>query len=1077
LLWVLPRNGLKKIKFITSYYVNPLIKKMIVLHGIWKPPEAIKDSGNFFIWGESTLSEQVKRRGRTAKNQPRTHPFQAALTDIIPIIKSLGNSTAGNIDVHTDSAIIMIPSYPNAPLSSPDLLREDNGENGEETIELSSWKVDGLSIFPGQAVPLMNSISGAWMENDLVAIGSDFRFWSKVSKFAMELLSRQHFVPGIIYSEKNREESFARWQYVLNEDDDRSRISMLTKAMPPVCRGLVRDRLPNTPDAVISDFLNAAVDGCIRLWIPVDQIKSKKPGVSDAWLQSLITGEPIKTHAPGLKSLSDGIKSWSGNLYEVEKSGFRTCFRLEPPPVEEDFGSGTWNLRYFLQASNDPSLLVPAENVWRESRDTLEFLNRKFDKPQEKLLADLGKASRLFTPIEKSLDSARPDAAELTTQDAHKFLKEATLLLTESGFGVIVPHWWGKGAKAAQLGVKLNVKPKREAMTARGIFTFDSIINYRWQLSLGNEPISEEEFQQLANLKEPLVRIRGQWVEIKQDEISKALKFFKSHNSGEMKLGEAMRLSIGEGESGTGIPITGFEAEGKLEPLYDQLTGKKGITELPQPQDFVGELRPYQKKGFSWLAFLRQYGLGACLADDMGLGKTIQFLALLLKDKEEGVKKPTLLICPTSVVGNWKREASKFAPSLSVHVHHGMNRNKKDLIEDAQNHDLIISTYALTHRDEDILTKVEWNGVVLDEAQNIKNSQAKQSQSVRKLNAAYRVALTGTPVENRLSELWSIMDFLNPGYLGTAAGFRRNFALPIERYNNAEAGTNLRRIVSPFVLRRLKTDKTIIKDLPEKIEMKEHCSLTKEQATLYEAVVKDMMRKIEDSEGMERRGAVLSALMRLKQLCNHPAQFLNDGSTLPGRSGKLNRITEMLEEVLSEGDSALVFTQFAEMGGMLKTHFQKVFGQEVLFLHGGVSQKQRDTMVMRFGENNGPKIFVLSIKAGGVGLNLTRANHVFHYDRWWNPAVENQATDRAFRIGQTKNVQVHKFICDGTLEDRIDQMIESKKALAENIIGTGEGWITEMTNDQLRDIFTLRKEAVEEAEEDEDEENVNETEE
>jgi len=350
--------------------------------------------------------------------------------------------------------------------------------------------------------------------------------------------------------------------------------------------------------------------------------------------------------------------------------------------------------------------------------------------------------------------------------------------------------------------------------------------------------------------------------------------------------------------------------------------------------------------------------------------------------------------------------------------------------------------------------------VVLDEAQNIKNASTKQSQAVRRIKAGYRVALTGTPVENRLSELWSIMEFLNPGYLGSAAGFRRNFALPIERYNDKEAGVRLRSIVTPFVLRRLKTDSSIIKDLPDKIEMKEHCNLTKEQATLYEAVVKDMLRKIEDSEGIERKGAVLSALMRLKQVCNHPAQFLGDGSSLTGRSGKLNRITQMLEEVLSEGDSALIFTQFAQMGEMLKAHFRKVFGQEVLFLHGGVNQKQRDRMVMRFSEKNGPRIFILSLKAGGVGLNLTRANHVFHFDRWWNPAVENQATDRAFRIGQTKNVQVHKFICDGTLEERIDEMIEVKKELAENIIGTGEGWLTEMTTQQLKELFTLRREAV-----------------
>jgi SNF2 family DNA or RNA helicase len=433
----------------------------------------------------------------------------------------------------------------------------------------------------------------------------------------------------------------------------------------------------------------------------------------------------------------------------------------------------------------------------------------------------------------------------------------------------------------------------------------------------------------------------------------------------------------------------------------------------------------------------------------------------LLKEKEIGVKKPTLLICPTSIVGNWKRESIRFAPSLKVLVHHGINRkNKKEFISEAEVHDLIITTYGLAHRDEERLIQIEWNCVALDEAQNIKNYFTKQSQSIRKLKANYRVALTGTPVENRLSELWSIMDFLNPGYLGSASGFHKKFVLPIERYNDKGAGIQLKKMIQPFVLRRLKSDRTIIKDLPEKIEMKIYCNLSKEQATLYKAVVNDMIRKIEDKSGIKRKGLILSALTKLKQVCNHPAHFLDDGSEVQDRSGKMNRIIEMLEEVLAEGHSALIFTQYAKMGGILKKYLQNVFNQEVLFLHGGVSQKIRDKMIMRFSEENGPKLFILSLKAGGLGLNLTRASHVFHFDRWWNPAVENQATDRAFRIGQTKNVMVHKFICEGTLEEKIDEMIESKKVLAESIVGTGEGWLTEMSTEKLKELFTLRRGAV-----------------
>ncbi|MBE0523925.1 MAG: ATP-dependent helicase [Methanosarcinales archaeon] len=1034
---------------------------MIALHGTWKPSETIDEWGDFFIWGESSTASTIKRRGRPPKfsaSKPRPHPFQAAHEDLKMVIELLEIINGSIISTKTrmDEVLISLPTLSRSPQVSPDLLIDEGVEEIEEPVGLIPWKIEGLSIPPEDAITLLSSLSGAWTEHDSTVIGTDLKFWSNVSKFTLELLSKQHFVPGIVISENGK--VLPRWQYILNDEDDRRHFLMLTNSMPPVCRALFQNKIQNVQEAFLSDFLNSAINGCIRNWMSNSEIKSKKPGISEVWLRSLTTGEPIQVHKSILKNLSKGLQSWEAPIHEIEKSGFRTSFRLEPPNEEEpDY----WNLRYFLQALDDPSLLVPAEKVWKESKDRLHFLNRKFDQPQEKLLEDLGKASRLYSPIEDSLHSPRPTSAQLNTQQAYTFLKEAVPLFSESGFGVLIPPWWKKGESGSKLGVTLNVKPKQDPKTSKGLFGFNSIIQYDWKLALGSEPISEEEFENLVNLKEPLVRIRGEWVEVKNEDIAAAIKFFKSGKSGEMKLDEALRLSAGLGESEIGLTVGGFNATGVLSELFERLSGRTGIDELAQPGDFLGELRPYQVRGFSWLAFLRQYGLGACLADDMGLGKTIQLLALLIKDKEEGIKKPTLLICPTSVVGNWYREAQKFAPSLKVMVHHGTARLKENnFLSEAVKFDMVISTYALAYRDEDMFNNVDWSGVVLDEAQNIKNRFTKQSQAVRKIKSDYRVALTGTPVENRLSELWSIMEFLNPGYLGSAEGFRRSFALPIERYNDQEAGMKLRSIVSPFILRRMKTDPTIIKDLPDKIETKVHCNLTKEQGTLYEAVVKDMLRKIEGSEGIERKGIVLSALTRLKQVCNHPAQFLDDGSVLPERSGKLNRITEMMEEVIAEDDAALVFTQFSVMGNMLKTHLQHVFGQEVLFLHGGVSQKKRDQMVMRFSEKHGPRIFILSLKAGGVGLNLTRASHVFHFDRWWNPAVENQATDRAFRIGQTKNVQVHKFMCEGTLEERIDEMIEDKKALAENIIGAGEGWLTEMSTEQLKDLFALRQESV-----------------
>jgi SNF2 family DNA or RNA helicase len=414
-----------------------------------------------------------------------------------------------------------------------------------------------------------------------------------------------------------------------------------------------------------------------------------------------------------------------------------------------------------------------------------------------------------------------------------------------------------------------------------------------------------------------------------------------------------------------------------------------------------------------------------------------------------------------SVTGNWQKEAARFTPDLPVLVHHGLARNRGAAFSDAASRNaLVISTYSLLHRDQEILRGVDWAGVILDEAQNIKNPETKQAKAARSFQSGYRITLTGTPVENNVGDLWSIMEFLNPGFLGSHGAFQMRFFKPIQVYGDTNAAERLRKITGPFILRRLKTDKSIIADLPDKLEMKVFCNLTKEQASLYEAVAKDAQAAIESAEGIERRGLVLATLMKLKQVCNHPAQFLKDKSAIVGRSGKLARLAEMIEETLQVGDRSLIFTQFTEMGEILLRHLQETFGFEVLFLHGGTPKKQRDKMVERFAEPDGPRIFLLSLKAGGTGLNLVSANHVFHFDRWWNPAVENQATDRAFRIGQTRNVQVHKFICAGTLEDKIDEMIERKKDVAGRVVGAGEAWLSELSNAELKNLFALRKEAI-----------------
>ena len=415
-----------------------------------------------------------------------------------------------------------------------------------------------------------------------------------------------------------------------------------------------------------------------------------------------------------------------------------------------------------------------------------------------------------------------------------------------------------------------------------------------------------------------------------------------------------------------------------------------------------------------------------------------------------------------SVVANWKKESERFTPELPVLIHHGGQRMRgAAFVKEVEKHAIVLSSYSLLHRDKDLFEKVKWAGVILDEAQNIKNPQTKQAQAARAISGDYRIALTGTPVENHVGDLWSILEFLNPGWLGNHSEFRKNFFVPIQAQQDADAAAQLKRLTAPFVLRRLKTDRSIIADLPDKLEMKVYCNLTREQAALYGAVVDDLNQALESAEGIQRKGVILATLTKLKQVCNHPAHFLGDNTAVGERSGKVARLTEMLEEVLQAGERALVFTQFTEMGEILKKHLQETFGREVLFLHGGVPREQRTRMVERFqAESDGPKVFLLSLKAGGTGLNLTAATHVFHFDRWWNPAVEDQATDRAFRIGQTHNVQVHKFVCVGTVEEKIDEMIERKQKVASHVVGAGEAWLTEMSNDQVRDLFALRQEAI-----------------
>ncbi|MBN1485751.1 MAG: DEAD/DEAH box helicase [Chloroflexia bacterium] len=1040
----------------------------LVLHGSWS-------EGVFFLWAES--AEPAPRPpGRPPRVRP--HPYAATTQQLQQALELLAPLGAWD-DLTTTERQILLPTDAAGPCLPPWLLVPAEGASGEADLCLAPWKVTGLALQAPAVLDLL--VSAPWAAAGDRWWGVDLRYWGLVAKLGLEFLAQHKYLPGIVREEPLGQEGAyrARWLPVTSDPHDRARLRALAQAMPPVCRALkdAAARQAGTeqaPHLLLEDFFKALVDQAVRDWGRPRLDRRRRPpagGAAGGWWEALWNDDGYidlpPSQRPALSQLFEAWNAWMAQLREEAEVPFRLCFRLEPPTVDPESGEilrPDWSLHYVLQASDDPSLLVPVEKVW-ESRDgTLRYLDRKFEGAQERLLAGLGLAARIFPPILQSLRTARPQICPLTVEEAYAFLREVGPLLEASGFGLLAPPWWDR--PSARLGVRAKLKGESN-IVGQGILSMDSLVEFDWELALGDEPLSREELERLAALKMPLVRVRGQWVMLQADEIEAAIAFWeKKRKQQQLALRDALGMALGATQEMGRLPLHGVETSGWLDDLLQRLQAGERLQELLPPNGFVGELRSYQQRGYSWLAFLRRWGLGACLADDMGLGKTIQAIALFLHEREQNEHDlaPVLVVCPTSVVGNWKREIERFAPGLRAMVHHGSDRVREDeFIAAAPEHDVVITTYGLAHRDLDDLLQVSWSDVVLDEAQNIKNPQAKRTQAIRQIPAANRVALTGTPVENRLSELWSIMQFLNPGFLGSRAGFRQAFALPIERYQNQEATRRLKGLVGPFILRRLKTDPTVIQDLPDKWEMRVYCNLTAEQTTLYEAVVQESLERIsaaeQDGEKMQRRGVILGALTRLKQVCNHPAQFLDDGSPLPERSGKLNRLGEMLEEALSVGDRALIFTQFARMGHLLQRHLSSLFGVEVLFLYGETPQKQRERMVDRFQQaRGGPPIFILSIRAGGTGLNLTAANHVFHFDRWWNPAVENQATDRAFRIGQTRDVQVHKFVCAGTLEERIDELIESKKQLAESVVGAGEGWLTELSTAELGEIMALRRE-------------------
>ena len=1012
---------------------------MLILH-------AAQVNGDLVLWGEDSGPHPAPPARQTAGEHP--YCAQARLLAEAAGLETGDDSFAG--------AIAWLPSRGDAPVPSSPMAGPMPRSRAKPRTR--PWTVAALRLRPEQAVPLLQTCHQRRILKPGVAIGTDLAYWTHALQLAASLTVRQQFLPSL---SQRGGQTLAAWIPVFI-GEDAHRLAELAGLMPAPARAVTgteaTEPLATPAQAVLREFITAQVDHLARTGTDTENpAQPQFDSAHDAWLSALGQANPAVLGNPArLQQLRRQVAEWQRPLAIAANSPYRLCLRLEEPPEPSPSDEktiarqGDWYLRYLLQPHDDQSLLLPAEAVWKNQ---VNGLHPDFN-PAEFLLRSLAQAGSVCPPITDSLKRKQPAGYRLNTEEAYGFLESQAAALQQAGFGVLLPAWWTRQGARTRPGI--HARAKTPVMQGGSGMTMTSLIDLDVEMALGDDPISVQELEELAELKAPLVRFRGQWVEINADDIRAAADFWR--NRKQISLREVVQIGLGADQRAQDDNVS-LAAEDWLRELLERLQQKGRIERMDTPEDFAGQLRPYQQLGYSWLAFLRNWGLGACLADDMGLGKTVQTLAALQLDRQQGNGRPNLLVCPTSVINNWQREAARFTPDLPVLLHHGPNRHRGDAFRSqADGQHLVVTSYGTMHRDRDLLGTVPWRAVILDEAQNIKNPASRQARTAQGLPADYRVALTGTPVENHVGDLWSIMQFLNPGLLGSQAEFKRNYFQPIQTDRDGAAAARLQKATGPFILRRLKTDRSIIDDLPDKNETKQYCNLTKEQATLYQAVLREAETRLESAEGMKRRGSILETLTKLKQACNHPRQLLGDNSAITGRSGKLARLQEILDEVLPGGDRVLLFSQFAEMGAILQQHVQETYGLETPFLHGGVTRKQRDRMVERFqSDPDGPQVFVLSLKAGGSGLNLPRANHVIHYDRWWNPAVENQATDRAFRIGQTRDVHVHKLICAGTLEDRIDLMIEIKQETADQVVGTtSERWLTELSNAELRDVLALR---------------------
>ncbi|MFJ9755600.1 DEAD/DEAH box helicase [Streptomyces sp. NPDC101149] len=841
--------------------------------------------------------------------------------------------------------------------------------------------------------------------------------WQTVGQFALRLLADGRLYPALTPA------GYDSWRLGPFTVAQRQTLDVLAAAFPPHAHCLPEPgpaplRITE-PAALVRQFCDAVADELVRT--PAAPLAMG--ALPYAWRETRAV---------------PALRDWAEETAAALTADVSISLRVEVPVGRRR------QFRAVLQlhTAADPALVVEAARLWSETAEVERLLGPRAE--TETLLA-LRRGARVWPPLERLLKDAAPDQLRLTDDEAFELLGDATDALRGAGIDV---HWPRELVKALTATAEIGQRTA-PGSSAGGLLDTDALLDFRWQVSLGGEPLTEAEMDALAEARRPLVRLRDQWVVADPKLVARA----RRRRMDSLTPMEALAAAL-TGEAERDGETFACEAVGALGALVTRIRDPESRTAAPQPAALAATLRDYQKRGLAWLAEMCELGLGGCLADDMGLGKTITLLALHLhRQTDPATAGPTLVVCPASLLGNWQREAARFAPSTPVRRYHGGDRHLKDLADD----EIILVTYGVLRRDRDVLAETAWSLVAADEAQHVKNPYAVTARELRALPARARVALTGTPVENNLSELWALLDWSTPGLLGSLTAFRDHHARAIESGGDPEAAERLSRLVRPFLLRRKKSDPGIAPELPAKTETDRVVPLTAEQTSLYEAVVRETMAKIKQSEGIARRGLVLKLLTALKQICNHPAQYLRQSTPLTGRSGKLDLLDELLDTITAEDESVLVFTQYKQMAALLEKHLAER-GIPTIFLHGGTPVVRREDMVERFQRGEVP-VFLLSLKAAGTGLNLTRATHVVHYDRWWNPAVEDQATDRAYRIGQDKPVQVHKLLAEGTVEDKIAQLLAAKRALADAVVGSGEAALTELSDADLAELVALGRQS------------------